>query len=327
MDQVSPQPEVRRIFGNIVIVFAVLTLPGVAWALFGWLQILLPVIVFVYLNKYGFTIGSRFIAAGIGLALLTGLMTQSIDSMLLSFSMIPGGYVLARSGSHGDSPAHSGLKGTAALALSWGLLIAGFGLATGASPYGSLIGSLNAGIDEALTYYKQNETLAPDVMMMLETTFYQMKVVVPIIMPAIFISCALFSTWFTMVVGNLLVDRICKRDIWPRFRFWQLPDRLIWLGIGSAALTFTLSGAVRDIAVNLLILLSVVYCFQGFAVCVFFMNRWKVPPLIRSFIYVMIVFQSFGTLLLLVAGVADIWFDFRKLNPVVPPSAKDATDE
>jgi uncharacterized protein YybS (DUF2232 family) len=207
------------------------------------------------------------------------------------------------------------------------VLIAGFGLATGSSPYGSLIGSLNTGIDEALTYYRQNKTLAPDVMMMLETTLYQMKVVLPIIMPAIGISCALFLTWFTMVAGNLLVHRISGRDVWPRYRFWQLPDRLIWLGIGSAVLTFTLSGAVRDIAVNLLIVLSVVYCFQGFAVCVFFMNRWKVPLLIRSFIYVMIVFQSFGTLLLLVAGVADTWFDFRKLNPVVPPSAKDTTDE
>lgn len=327
MDQVSPQPEVRRIFGNILIVFAVLTLPGVAWALFGWLQIFLPIVVLVYLNKYGFTIGNRFILAGAGLALLTGLMTQSIDSMLFSFSMVPAGYVLTKSGTQGDSPAYSGLKGTAAQLLCWGLLIAGLGIATGSSPYASLIGSLNTGIDEALEYYRQNGTLAPDAMVMLETTLYQMKVVVPIIMPAILASCALFSTWFTMVLGNRLIHRICAREIWPRYRFWQLPDRLIWLGISSAALTFTLSGAVRDVAVNLLILLSVIYCFQGLAVCVFFMNKWKVPLLFRSFIYVMIVFQSFGTLLLLITGVADTWFDFRKLNPVQPASTEDTTDE
>ncbi len=46
----------------------------------------------------------------------------------------------------------------------------------------------------------------------------------------------------------------------------------------------------------------------------FFLDKWNVPIVFRSFFYVMIVFQSFGTALLLVAGIADIWFDFRKLH-------------
>lgn len=327
MDQANPQPEIKRIFGNILLIFAALTLPGVAWALFGWVHVFLPVLVFIYLNKYGFNIGNRFILAGAGLALLTGLLTQSVDVLLFSFSMIPTGYVLAKSGMQGDSPGYSGLKGAATLAVCWALLIGGLGISTGVSPYGSLIATLNTGIDEALNHYRQNETLAPDAMVMLETTLYQMKVVLPIIMPAIFLSCALFSTWITMVLGNRLAFRFCNREVWPRYRFWQLPDRLIWLGIGCAAFAFLPLGAIRDVAVNLLILLSIIYCFQGFAVCVFFMNKWKVPLLFRSFIYVMIVFQSFGTLLLLVIGIADIWLDFRKLNPLKPKSDEDITDE
>jgi hypothetical protein len=50
------------------------------------------------------------------------------------------------------------------------------------------------------------------------------------------------------------------------------------------------------------------------AIAVFFMNKWNVPLLLRSFFYVMIVFQSLGTLILLIFGIADIWFDFRKLK-------------
>jgi uncharacterized protein YybS (DUF2232 family) len=281
----------------------------------------------LYLIKYGLFTGNRFIIAGAGLSLFVGLVTQTFDLLFFSLSLLPAGYMLAQSGMRGDSPAYSGLKGTATLVACWALLIGGIGLTSGVSPYGSLIDALNSGIDEAISHYRQNETLAPDALMMLETTLMQMKVVMPIIMPAIFFSCALFLVWFTMVIGNRLAVRFCNREVWPRYRYWRLPDKLIWLVIGSAVLSFLPFGVVRSVAVNLLILLSIIYCFQGFSVCVFFMNKWNVPLLFRSFIYVMIVFQSFGTLLLLIIGVADIWFDYRKLSAPETGSDKDTTNE
>lgn len=327
MDQANQQPDIKRILGNIFIIFAALTLPGVAWSLFGWVHIFLPLLVFIFITRYGLYIGRRFILAGVGLALLGGLLTQAVDTLLFSFSLIPAGYILAQSGMRGDSPAVSGLKSAATQAACWVILIAVFGITTGESPYGSLINTLDSGIDEALIHYKQNETLAPDAMVMLEATLHQMKAVIPVIMPALFLSCALFSTWFTMVLGNRLAYRLTQKEIWRGYRFWQLPDKLIWLGIICAILAFVPSGPLRGVAVNLLILLSVVYCFQGLAVCVFFMNKWNVPLLFRSFIYVMIIFQSFGTLLLLVLGVADIWLDFRKLNAPEPGPEETSNDE
>lgn len=326
MDQRTPQPAIQQIFGNIFLVFAALTLPGSAWSMFGWLHAFLPLMVFTFLCRYGVTIGSRFILAGSGLAAITGLIVPSLSLPLFSFSMIPAGYMLARSGLKGDSPAVSGLKSSAALAGCWALLIAALGVTTGISPYGSLIDTLNSGIGETLSHYRQSGSLDPDAMMMLEATLQQMKVVLPIIMPAIFLCCAIFTIWVTMVLGNRLVARLCNIEVWPRYRFWQLPDKLIWLAIGCA-LPAVLPGMARSVAVNLLIVLSLVYCFQGFALCVFFMHKWRVPPLFRTFIYVMIVFQSFGTLALLMAGVADVWFDFRKLNPEAPKSEKDSVDD
>lgn len=327
MDQVNHEPDVKRIFINILVVFLALTLPGAAWTLFGWIHVFLPVLVVFFISKYGFNIGNRFILAGAGLALFVSLISQSLDALLFSCSMLPGGYVLVKSAQQEDKPAISGLKGAGTLTLCWILLIGGYGIATGISPYDTLVNSLNTGIDEALSHYRNSGSLDADGMMMLETTLYQMKVVVPIILPAIFISCALFSTWLTMVLSNRLVFRYCNRYLWSQYRYWQLPDKLIWLGIGSALFTFLLSGTAREISVNLLILLSVIYCIQGFAICVYLMNKWNVPILLRSFLYVMIVFQSFGTILLLVAGVADTWFDFRKLNPVKTESDEGYPDE
>lgn len=326
MDQRTPQPAIKHILGNIFLVFAAITLPGSAWSMFGWLHAFLPLIVFTFLCRYGVIIGSRFILAGSGLAAITGIIVPSLSLPVFSFSMIPAGYMLARSGLKGESPALSGLKGAAVLAGCWALLIAALGVTTGVSPFNSLIDTLNTGIGETLSHYRQSGSLDPEAMMVLESTLYQMKVVLPIIMPAIFICCALFTIWVTMVLGNRLAVKLCNLDVWPKYRFWQLPDKLIWLAIGCA-LPAVLPGLPRNIAVNLLIILSLVYCFQGFALCVFFMDKWRVPLLFRSFIYVMIVFQSFGTLALLMAGVADVWFDFRKLNPEKPKSDEDSVDE
>lgn len=326
MDQRTPQPRIQQIIGNIFFIFASLMLPGTAWSIFGWLHAFLPLIVFTFLCKYGVTIGSRFILAGSGLAAITGIIVPPLSLPIFSFSMIPAGYMLARSGLKGDSPAEAGLKGAALLVACWALLIAAVGVTTGVSPYSALIETLNTGINETLGHYRQSGSLDPDAMMVLESTLYQMKVVLPIIMPAIFICCALFTTWVTMVLGNRLAAKLCNIDVWPKYRYWQLPDKLIWLAIGCA-LPAVLPGLPRNIAVNLLIVLSLVYCFQGFAICVFFMHKWRVPLLFRSFLYVMIVFQSFGTLALLMAGVADVWFDFRKLNPQKPKSDEDSEDD
>lgn len=326
MDQLSPKPELLRIFGNILLIFAAIILPGTTWSMFGWLHGLLPLVAFIFICRYGAKIGGRFILAGGGLAALAGTLIPALGLPLFSFSMIPAGYLLARSGLQGDSPALAGLKGVAGQIGCWVLLIAGLGVTTGVNPYGVFLETLNSGIDEALSHYRQSGTFEPDAMMALEATLYQMKVVLPIIIPAVFASFAVATTWLTMVVGNRLAARFLKLNLWPGFRTWQLPDRLIWLAI-ACAIPALLPGTMRHIAVNLLIVLSTIYCIQGFAVCVFFMNKWRVPPLLRSFLYVMIVLQSVGTLVLLAVGVADVWFNFRKLGPAAPASDEQSQDD
>lgn len=326
MDQRTQQPTLQRILTNIFVIFSAVTLPGLAWSLFGWIQALLPLIVFAFLCKYGVTVGGKFVLAGAGLAAAVGFIVPGLTVPLFSLSMLPAGLILAASGLKGESPALSGFKTTVTLAGCWALLIAVLGAMAGESPFGSLVHTLHTGIDETVAYYRQSMSLEPDALMVLESTLLQMKVVLPIILPAMFCCCAMFITWLTMVVGNRLAAKAMQRTVWPSYRYWQLPDRLIWLAI-IGALPALVPGLPRHFAVNLLLVLSVVYCFQGFALCVFFTAKWRVPPLLRSFIYVMLVFQSFGTLVLLIAGIADVWFDFRKLHPTQPDPDNRPTDD
>ena len=63
---------------------------------------------------------------------------------------------------------------------------------------------------------------------------------------------------------------------------------------------------------SLLIVSGLLYFFQGLAVFVHFVDRWKIPVYLKVAIYGILILQSYGLLLLSILGIADVWIDFRK---------------
>jgi len=307
-------PGISSIINTILIISLILVLPGIQWSFFGWLHILLPLLSFFLLSRYGFHIGNRLLLTALALAFVIFLVMQRIDFFLLSLSLLPVGYVLVHAANHKDSPAMSGLKGALTLTGCWFLAFSGLSISSEVSFYTQLINTLDMGISEALQYYRVSSDVSSDTLMLLESTLLQMKIIVPVIMPAMLGSFILLITWFTMVAGNKLVLKICGRSSWAEYSHWQLPDKLIWLIILFGILALVSVYPLRKIGINGLILLSIVYCFQGLSIGVFFMQKWNIPAIFSVFFYVMIIFQSFGTVLLLFLGIADIWFNFRKLH-------------
>lgn len=314
--ETTGQPNIKKIFLQILFVAASLILPGVDWVLFSWMHVLLPTLAFFILIEQGFYKGNRIFIIGSIIGLIGSFVLGSIGLYVFAMSLLPVGYVLAHGAGRQEGPVQSGIKAVAILSLCWGILLSGIITPGEVAPYNGIIAAFDAGIDEAIEYYRVNASSSVEVDMMLETTFLQMKEVVPIIMPSILGGFAFLAVWFTATVGNWMLG---KKDAalqpWPHFQNWRLPERLIWPAIICAGATFAPIAAFKFIAINLLILSALVYSLQGFSITVFFMNKWKVPLLFRSFVYVMIVFQSFGTVLLLILGIADTWLNLRKLPP------------
>lgn len=319
MSQREPTVELRVLFRDILLVFLAALLPGLDASLFLWLYAFIPMLVFFLLNKHGWFVGNRVILCGMAAALVIGGIVQSVSMMVFATSMMSTGYALAYAGRRGDSPAMAGLKGSAALSLCWVLLLLFWATTAESSPYAQMIAIFDASFDEAMQYYRQTESMTSETLAIMEETLARTKVLLPIIVPAVIGSAALLISMLSMVMGNRLVNRFCGRQIWPQFRLWHLPERFIWLGIVSAVLVFPPIAALRMLCVNLLILVGVIYSFQGLAVFVFFLHKWNVSVLFRSFLYVLVFFQSIGTVLLLLFGVADVWFDFRRLRQSPKP--------
>lgn len=307
-------PGLSGIINTILIVSLILVLPGIQWSLFGWLHILIPLLSFFLLSRYGFHIGNRLLLTSLALAFIIFLVMQRIDFFFFSLSLLPVGYVLVYAVNRNDSPAMSGLKGALTLTVCWFVAFTFLSIGSEVSFYTQLINTLDDGISEALRYYRTSASVTSETFMLLESTLLQMKLIVPVIMPAMLGSFILLITWFTMVVGNKLVFKVCGKAPWIQFSHWQLPDKLIWIIILFGMLILISASPVRKIGINGLILLSIVYCFQGLAIGVFFMHKWNIPLIFRVFFYVMIIFQSFGTVLLLFLGIVDIWLNFRKLH-------------
>jgi uncharacterized protein YybS (DUF2232 family) len=310
----TEQPEIGTVVKAVLLFAAVLVLPGMGWSFLGWSQIFLPLFSFFLCGRFGAHTGFRMLVSATALALLVYIVLGRLELFLISLVMLSSGYVLFLSATRCDSPALSGLKAAMTLAGGWILAMIIMSVGSEVSVYDQLLKMLDQSFVDAVEYYRRSDSVSSETHVMLENTLYQMKALAPLILPAVLGGMILMITWLTMVLGNTHPLKILGNFAWISYKNWQLPEKLIWLVILMGILTL-LPTTLRAVGVNSLILLGLVYCFQGLSVLVFFMNKWNVPILLRSLFYVMIVFQSLGTLLLLFIGIADTWLDFRKQKP------------
>lgn len=321
-EQNRNQPNLKKLLLRILLIAAAIFAPCIDWVLFSWTHALLPLLVFFTLKEQGFYSGNRVVLIATVIGFLVCLSFSSVSLFVFALTLIPAGFVLTQSANKKESPALAGLKSTVVVCIGWAICLSGILTPGEQAPYLSLIDSLHAGIDEVIDYYRVKDNGSVEMDMAMEATFLQLKVGLPLILPSILTSFAMVLVFFTTVVGNRLVLKKCNEECWPPFQEWKISEKLIWLAIATGIAVFVPVAPVRFTGSNLLILLSLIYCFQGFSIAVFFMNKWNVPILMRSFIYVIVIFQSFGTAILLVIGVADTWLNLRKL-----PLNKTETDE
>lgn len=298
----------------ILFITAVILLPGILGAIFGWIHMLLPMLVFYYLVRYGKSRGKKYILFGCVLACIAGLIFQIIEQLLFALTLVPTGFILADSVKRKEAPFIAGVKGTLGLIVTWILAtsILAFGLEH--HPYTLLVNSLTQGMDEALAYYKANSTVPAETLFLLQRTFNEMKIWIPKVLPGILGCITLLVTWLTMAGGNRLIFKKTGNRPWAEYRYWVLPERLVWILILSAILVVMPMESSRTLGLNVLLVSGLIYCFQGTAVMVFYFSKWNVPVLLRTFIYIIFFFQSFGAIFLAVVGVVDVWADVRKLS-------------
>ena len=135
------------------------------------------------------------------------------------------------------------------------------------------------------------------------------------IYPSLMIIGTAFIVWLNVILAKLLF-RIGKLE-YPDFGpmdHWRTVDTLVWGAIAAGFALFLPSESIQLLATNTLIIIMVVYLFQGLAIALFFINKYHAPVWVRVGIYFLIIIQQLFWVVLSLAGLFDQWIDFRKIH-------------
>jgi uncharacterized protein YybS (DUF2232 family) len=122
---------------------------------------------------------------------------------------------------------------------------------------------------------------------------------------------ALIVSW-----ANQLLVRSFSRgaETGQALNTWKAPDYLVWVLIGAGALMLVFKGFWFWAGANLVMVLSLIYFFQGIAVLAFWLQKKNTPRLLRAGIYALVAVEIFLAAFVALMGLFDLWFNFRRLG-------------
>ena len=88
----------------------------------------------------------------------------------------------------------------------------------------------------------------------------------------------------------------------------------MWIAIGAGGLLLVPLNGLKMLGANMLIVLMVIYLFQGLAIISYYFQKKRFPPILRKFIYVLVAVQQLLMLVVIFVGLLDMWVDFRRLK-------------
>lgn len=136
-----------------------------------------------------------------------------------------------------------------------------------------------------------------------------------IVMPGMFMISFMTTLWLNILIIRKLLKLkgITIKSI-ERLNLYKAPYELVWVFIGCAMALMIPAGPVKIVGINCLIVLMLVYFFQGIAVVSFFFQKKNTPMALKGFCYFLIAVQVYVLILVIGLGFFDNWIDFRKLS-------------
>ncbi|MDY6905599.1 MAG: YybS family protein [Thermodesulfobacteriota bacterium] len=147
------------------------------------------------------------------------------------------------------------------------------------------------------------------------------------VLPAIATAFIMFSAWVTFLLARSLLTK--KGLYFPdvgNLKEWKAPEHLVWGVIGCGALLLLPAGLAKTFGQNLIIILMMIYFFQGIAIVSFYFEQKQFPLALRIFLYSILFIWHLMVLFVVGLGFFDMWADFRRLNQP-PPGTDDDNDD
>lgn len=136
-----------------------------------------------------------------------------------------------------------------------------------------------------------------------------------IVLPGMFLVSYMTTIWMNILIIRKLLEKkgITLKNI-EHLNQYRVPEFLVWVVILLSLALMLPMEAPKYVSINCLIVLMLVYFFQGIAVVSFFFKKKKSPMALRFFCYSLIAVQLYVLILVIGLGFFDNWINFRKLD-------------
>lgn len=137
------------------------------------------------------------------------------------------------------------------------------------------------------------------------------------ILPSFLIAFTLVITWLNLLMARgLLMARNIFCPDFGALNKWHSPESLVWGIIASGLCLILPNQSIKIFGMNVLIVIMIVYFFQGIAILSFYFEKKQVSRMFKICFYLFILMQQLFILLVAALGLFDVWGDFRKLKNV-----------
>lgn len=300
---------------RIGIISTVFILP-VLFGQLGWFRVLIPLPIFYFLLTTGWQKGNTYITTGVLSAGAISLLFSEMPEFLVSCTLLPVGYILAKASREKLSANHAGLNASVVLAVTWISSVILIGIFSQSNPYSETLAVIDEVIASSSEIYQQSAEISAETAYQLQKAIEQVRQIIPVIFPALLLITVAVTVWINIIAGLWLLKKHGYQDLcpWTEYSQWRLPDKLVWLVIASGFSLVLPTQFISRIALNVLLVAGTLYFFQGLAVLTFLLGKWAVPRPFRIFIYVLVCVQAYGMFFLSIIGLLDVWINFRKTH-------------
>ena len=278
-----------------------------------WLQLVAPLPVFYGIALFGREKGVKLLAAAI---LVTGTVAMSVGTIhtfAITLSLLPAGYIFARSLQKGIPPLQGAIWGMIyflLLGLVWWVI---FGFSSETSLFEEIVKNIDEGITAAQSSITNSQELTVENTREIEQTLQNLRKLFPLILPGMLVSSIIMIVGLNLITGQgLIAKRSAELRNWPPYQTWRLPEQLVFGVIATGILLIIPVEIVQITGWNFSLVFGIIYFFQGLAIVTALFNKWSVPGILRIVFYLLIFMQLYAIILLTLTGIADIWLDFRK---------------
>ncbi len=169
-------------------------------------------------------------------------------------------------------------------------------------------------IKQSVSFYASLQ-IAPEQIGFIKDNLPEIVTSITMMSPALFLVGVTLMVWTNLLAGRRLLT---KNGLYVAgfgdLSSWKPPEKIVWILIGAGLAILVPNGRTEYIAWNVLVITLSVYLLAGLAIVSFFLKKNSLPSALRCLIYFLIFAQQIITLVVVAAGLFDLWIDFRKLN-------------